>query len=148
MKLPSNVEEVIVQSGRVRVRTTADVFEQHLSLMQGKSQAQFLPLSDADLASSKFPLQLQFPLPDSHLAQCVIRSETGEKVEPKTICETGINALPDWSIANGKTLHLMPFERHHALEITLHGPWCWPHIGNPCIFAPPSPRIGQRRCSR
>jgi len=121
VKLPSNIEEVIVQSGRVRVRTSQDVFDSHLSLTQGRSLAQFIPVSETDLASDKIPLQLQFPVPEGYLAQTAKYGDSGEIVDPKTVCETGINTLPDWTLANGKTIHIMLFERHRPAEVTLHG---------------------------
>jgi len=117
--LPSGIEEIVVRAGQVRVRTTPTLLDRQFSLYSGGLASHFEPLPDEAGEQEAGPFTASFPLGGTPALTEALELDTDTVRPAAEVCDAHVNALPDWMLANGETLHVHLYDRDKPVELAL-----------------------------
>lgn len=132
VSLPPGVEEMTLLAGHLRVKAAPEPRGAQLSLIANGQAHTLQPVTDDSTQASPFIASI--PLNDPPLQAEALDLATDTLCPAQNLCEAQINALPDWMLANGETLHLRFFDRSRPVLVTLAQGLTLPPHRQPLMF--------------
>ena len=109
MVLPDGIEQLNIQSGRISIRAAPSAVARGIMISNGNMRLPLEPLATGDV--NQLPFHMVFPLAETGLLKKATMVSGDNGIEPGTLCEARINALPDWTLDNSQTVQLRLHER-------------------------------------
>jgi len=117
LKLPSGIEQLNIQDGRIYARVATGTADKGLALSAAGIDAPFTPVDEVTLKA--IPFHMTFPLDAATLIERAAPLWPNAVADPHQICEAQLNTLPDWVLDNSQTVQLQLLDRTLPVELGL-----------------------------